>query len=155
MFSTKIKLAIFIAILAVVVFLIIRPKLTNQLNSSNEQKNPATVPKQVSQKGEPQIVSTKPDPLEDSIIAATDSVEITFNRPLQNVGEFKSRIEPNVDYKVELSSDRKTAKIIPVKGFLLGTTYTLFIGPETKFDGVGRWGQEKIYHFKTITYQGV
>lgn len=155
MFSTKIKLAIFIAILAVVVFLIIKPKLTNQLSSSNEQKNPATVPKQVSQKGEPQIVSTKPDPLEDSIIAATDSVEITFNRPLQNVGEFKSRIEPNVDYKVELSSDRKTAKIIPVKGFLLGTTYTLFIGPETKFDGVGRWGQEKIYHFKTITYQGV
>ncbi len=71
------------------------------------------------------------------------------------MGAFKSRLDPKIDYKVELSSDRKTAKIKPVKGFLLGTTYTLFIGTETKFDGVGRWGEEKIFHFKTITYRGV
>lgn len=103
----------------------------------------------------PQIVSTKPDPLEDNIISATDTVEITFNRPLENVGEFKSRIEPKIDYKAELSSDRKTAKIIPAKPYELGTTYTLFIGPETKFDGVGRWGEERIFHFRTIKYTGV
>ncbi len=107
------------------------------------------------QNDKPQIVSTKPDPLEENIVSATDTVEITFNRPLENVGEFKSKIEPKIDYKIELSSDRKTAKIKPVKSFLLGTTYTLFIGTETKFDGVGRWGEEKIFHFKTITYRGV
>ncbi|MDD5147390.1 MAG: Ig-like domain-containing protein [Candidatus Daviesbacteria bacterium] len=103
----------------------------------------------------PRIVSTKPDPLEENIVAATDTIEITFNRPLENVGEFKSKLEPNLEYKVELSSDRKTAKIKPVKSFLLGTTYTLFIGTETKFDGIGRWGEEKIYHFRTIKYTGV
>lgn len=113
-------------------------------NSSNIQQNES-----------PRIVSTKPDPLEDTIVAATEIVEITFNRPLENVGEFKNRIEPKIDYTVELSGDRKTAKIIPKKPYELGATYTLFIGTETKFDGVGRWGEEKIYHFKTIRYRGI
>lgn len=103
----------------------------------------------------PQIVSTKPNPLDNIIIPATEIVEVTFNRPLENVGEFKSRIEPKIDYKVELSGDRKTARIITTKAYDLGTTYTLFIGSETKFDGVGRWGEEKIFHFRTIKYTGV
>ncbi len=102
-----------------------------------------------------QILSTKPDPLENSIIAASDPVEITFNKPLQNIGELKIRIEPKVEFKIELSSDRKTGKIIPLKPLELGITYTLFIGPETKFDGMGNWGMEKIYHFKTVKYTGV
>lgn len=106
-------------------------------------------------KESPRIISTKPEPLEDNIIAAEEIIEITFNRPLENVGEFKLRIEPKTDHKVELSGDRKTAKIIPVKPYQLGTTYTLFIGPDSKFDGVGNWGQEKIYHFRTIKYTGV
>lgn len=103
----------------------------------------------------PYIVSTKPDPLENNIVSAGDVVEITFNRSLENVGEFKSKIEPKIDYKVELSGDRKTARIIPAKPYALGTTYTLFIGPDSKFDGVGAWGQEKIFHFSTIKYTGV
>ncbi len=103
----------------------------------------------------PKIVSTKPDPLEDTVIASTETVEITFNMSLQNSAELKLRMEPEMDYKVELSGDRKTAKIIPAKPYQLGTTYTLFIGPESKFDGVGRWGEEKIYHFRTIAYRGV
>lgn len=109
----------------------------------------------VLEKDPPIIVSTKPDPLNEAIVSTTDILEITFNRPLENVGEFKSRIEPKVDYKVELSSDRKTAKITSTKPLDLGTTFTLFIGPETKFDGVGRWGQEKVFHFKTIKYRGI
>ncbi|MDP3758730.1 MAG: hypothetical protein Q8Q86_03350, partial [Candidatus Daviesbacteria bacterium] len=109
----------------------------------------------VSPSDKPTIISTKPNPLDETIVSATEVVEITFNRPLENVGEFKVRIEPKTDYKLELSGDRKTARIIPVKPYQLGTTYTLFIGTETKFDGVGRWGEEKIYHFKTITYRGV
>lgn len=103
----------------------------------------------------PKIVGTKPDPLEEGIVAAGDTLEITFNRPLENAGEFKSRIDPEIKYKVELSGDRRTAKIVPDKPFDLGTTYTLFIGTETKFDGVGRWGEEKVFHFRTISYRGV
>lgn len=103
----------------------------------------------------PKIISTRPDPLENSIVSTTEIVEITFNRPLENIGEFKNRIDPEIDYKVELSGDRKTARILPAKPYILGTTYTLFIGPETKFEGVGRWGEEKVFHFRTITYRGV
>lgn len=103
----------------------------------------------------PQIVSTKPDPLEQTIIPATQIIEITFNRPLENVGEFKVRIEPKIDFKIELSPDRKTAKIIPIKPFELGASYTLSIGSDTKFDGVGPWGETKDFHFRTITYRGI
>ncbi len=103
----------------------------------------------------PHIVSTKPDPLDENIVSASDIVEITFNRPLENVGEFKSRIEPKIEYKVELSGDRKTARIIPAKPYGLGMTYTLSIGPDSKFDGAGAWGQDKTFHFKTIKYTGV
>lgn len=125
-------------------------------NTAKPDTSPSKPNTEANQSSEsPKIVSTKPDPLEDTIISANEVVEITFNKPLQNSGEFKLRIEPQIDYKVELSSDRKTAKIIPAKPYNLSTTYTIFIGPETKFDGSGNWGQEKIYHFKTITYRGV
>lgn len=116
---------------------------------------PATQPTPATQNELPKIVSTQPEPLDDAIVSVEQIIEITFNRSLENVGEFKVRLEPQVDYKVELSGDRKTAKIKPTKPYQLGTTYTLFIGPETKFDGVGRWGEEKVFHFRTIKYTGV
>ncbi|MBI4035671.1 Ig-like domain-containing protein [Candidatus Daviesbacteria bacterium] len=103
----------------------------------------------------PQIVSTKPDPLNETIISAAEIIEITFNRPLENVGEFKSRMEPKIEYKVELINDRKTARIIPAKPYELGATYNLYIGPDSKFDGVGEWKQDKSFHFRTIPYKGV
>ncbi len=125
------------------------------------QKKPAGTtsvgkpPNSASQTDFPHVASTKPDPLEGTIVSASEPVEITFNRPLENVGEFKLKIEPKIDFKVTLSSDRKTAKISFPKALELGVTYTLFIGTDTKFDGVGAWGQEKIYHIKTVSYRGV
>lgn len=127
----------------------------NRTTAKPSPFSPSPSPVTVSSTDKPQIVSTKPNPLDETIVSATEVIEITFNRSLENEGEFKVRIEPKTDYKIELSGDRKTAKIIPIKPYQLGTTYTLFIGTETKFDGVGRWGEEKIYHFKTITYRGV
>lgn len=103
----------------------------------------------------PQIISTKPDPLENAVVSATEVVEITFNRPLENIGEFKFRIDPKAEIKIELSPDRKTAKIIPQTPFELGVTYTIFIGPDTKFDGAGNWGKEAIYHFQTVKFRGI
>ncbi len=150
--SKKILVALGIIIIVILVFYFYKKSayVNNPLPASSE------TPKQTDiSKDPPTIVSTKPDPLEDMIISATDIVEITFNRPLENVGEFKSHIEPKIGYKVELSGDRKTAKIIPAKPYQLGTTYTLFINPDTKFDGVGEWRQDKTFHFKTITYRGV
>ncbi len=124
-------------------------------NTSKNTQIKTVVQTTPAQNDSPKIVSTKPDPLENTIVSANEIIEITFNRTLENKGEFKLRIEPKTDFKIELSSDRKTAKIIPVNPYELGKTYTIFIGTETKFDGVGRWGQEKIYHFKTVAYRGV
>lgn len=148
MINRKLLIAGVIIIVALVA--IIRQPTSS---TSSVKKSPQLV--QISPNDKPQIVSTKPDPLEENLVSGTETVEITFNRPLENVGEFKFRIEPKIDIKAELSGDRRTAKITPVKPYPLGTTFTLFIGTETKFDGVGRWGEEKIYHFKTITYRGV
>lgn len=112
-------------------------------------------PVPTSQPESPRIVSTKPNPLENAVVSATEIVEITFNRPLENIGEFKFRIDPKSEIKIELSPDRKTAKIIPQTPFELGVTYTIFIGPETKFDKAGNWGKEAIYHFQTVKFRGI
>lgn len=108
-----------------------------------------------SNKLEPQIVTTNPDPLENAVILPMQTIEITFNRPLENVGEFKNRIEPKPDYRLELSSDRKSAKIIPIKPFKLGERYNLFIQPDTKFDGHIELKRDYSYHFRTVEYKGV
>src|SRR3989338_264655 len=80
---------------------------------------------QPTQNDKPQIISTKPDPLDNIIIPADQIIEISFNRPLQNAPEFRIKFEPKIEFKVELSSDRKTAKIIPIKPYELGSSYTL------------------------------
>lgn len=146
----KIILAVLIVIGAILIY-----NFQNLLPSKSQSQKPIEQTPAPSQNESPEIVSTKPDPLEDTIITATEIIEITFNRPLENVGEFKLRMEPKIDYKLELSGDRKTAKIIPVKPYHLGTGYTIYIGTETKFDGIGRWGEEKIFHYRTIKYTGV
>lgn len=103
-----------------------------------------------------QVVSSKPSPLEEAIVVPTQTIEITFSQPLENVGEFKYRLDPKPqEAQVELSSDRKTAKIIPIKPFTLGARYTLFITTDTKFDGRKVTQQDLIFHFSVIPYQGV
>lgn len=103
----------------------------------------------------PQIVSTKPNPLDNTVVAQDEEIEIVFNRSLENEGELKVRIEPKIEFKKSLSADRKTARITFEKPLELGTSYTLFITGDTKFDGVGSWGQEKNFHFQTIKFRGV
>lgn len=145
-------------VIILTIILILIGTTLSKINTQRPEslKNTTEIKKEVAAENEPpKIVSTKPDPLEEAIISASEVVEITFNRPLENVGEFKLRIEPKVDVKVELSGDRKTARIIAIQPYSLGQTYTIFIGTETKFDGVGRWGEEKIFHFRTIKYRGI
>lgn len=147
-FSKKILIIILITLTGLVVFFV-----TKNIRKTDSPK--PTAQSVNADSDEPRIVSTKPDPLNETIIPASQVIEITFNKPLQNVPEFKVRIEPKVDFKVELSFDRKTAKITPLKPLGLGTAYTLTINPDTKFDGVGNWGQTKDFHFRTIKYRGV
>ena len=101
------------------------------------------------------VVSTVPENLDGSVILPTQIIEITFNQPMENRGEFKNKIDPPAEYEIKLSDDRKTAKIILTKPFKLGTGYTLFIKPDTKFDGKKILDKELIYHFNTISYKGV
>lgn len=123
----------------------------------NKQTNPSPSPASttVANQQKPAIVSTNPDPLENIIIPADQVIEITFNKAIENKDEFKYRIEPKTEVKIELSPDRKTVKIIPVTPYELGTTFTLFISTETKFDNKEKLEGEKIFHYNTIKYRGV
>lgn len=123
------------------------PTVSNTQNTSKQIISSST--------DSPQIISTIPDPLDNSIVPADQIIQITFNKPLQNAPELKTRIEPKIDYKIELSQDRKTAKIIPAKLYDLGATYTFFISPESKFDGGGSLDGGKVFHFRTVRYTGV
>lgn len=152
--TLKWKIIIFLLLGGVLIFFF-QTTYNNKPKAETTPVTPTSPPNSVSPNNPPQIISTKPDPLEDNIISSAEEIDITFNRSLQNSAEFRVRMEPETDLKVELSGDRKTARIIPSKPYPLGTTFTLFISPETKFDGVGSWGQEKVFHFRTIKYTGV
>lgn len=149
----KLKLILIILVVIGVVFLIwkvfLTPKTTQPVNRTQ------SYPNQIKESDPPEIISTKPEPLDHAIISTNEVVEITFNRPLQNVGEFKVKMEPKIEFKIELSQDRKTAKIKTAKPYELGAGYTLSIGPDTKFDGMGDWGKDQTFQFRTIKYSGV
>lgn len=101
----------------------------------------------------PTIIST--NPVDESILGQDQVIEVTFNRSLENEGEFKIRFEPEFKYKKTVTQDRKTAIITPEEPLELGTTFTLFVLPATKFDGGVNFGEEKVFHFKTIKYRGL
>ncbi|MEK7616555.1 MAG: Ig-like domain-containing protein [Patescibacteria group bacterium] len=145
----KIILGIIIVLTAAYIF------LSQEDKPIPEGSQQSTAPMAISENEPPKIVSTKPDPLEGSIVSAKETVEIRFNKPLENAPEFKHRIDPEIEYNLELSFNRKTVKITPKKEFELGTTYTLFIHQDAKFEGGERLDGEKVFHFRTIQYSGV
>lgn len=136
-----------IIIITVIIFIIV-------IILGLRQDKPTTAPQPSSQPNTPRLISTNPNPLEDTIIAADQIIEITFSHPLENIPEFKTKIEPKTDYRVELSGDKKIVKIIPVAPFELGTTYTLFIAADSKFEGGARLDKELNFHFRTVRYRG-
>ncbi len=82
------------------------------------------------------------------------TLELTFDQPIENRGEVKNTLDPKQDYTVELSQDKKTAKFIPNKPYISGREYTLTIKSDTKFDGKKTLGHDEVFHFRTISYQG-
>jgi hypothetical protein len=113
---------------------------------------------EVLQTDSPVVMATSPEAMKEKktvVVLPTQTIEITFNQPLENVPETKIVIEPKADYKVELSGDRKTLKIIPVTPYALGQGYSLFVKGETKFDGKKTLGSDVDFHFATISYNGV
>lgn len=147
-----ILMATIIGLISIAIFyrgLYTRPE---RLHDTNSQAQSTT------QSNQPVVVVTTPDPLEEAVILPTQTIEITFNYPLENVPEFKNKMDPKFGYKVELSFDKKTVKIIPLKPYSPGVEYTFFILPDTKFEsptGKKLLKNEIIYHFKTVTYKGV
>ncbi len=107
------------------------------------------------QDSSPKIVSVRPDFNQNPIILPDQNIEIEFNLPLENIGEFKHRIDTFKDYETKISLDRKTVTIIPKKPFDLGRSFTLFILGDTKFDGHKTLGVEQHFSFRTIAYHGV
>lgn len=151
--TLKQKIMVMVAIVGAALIFIFKEGLyskpvTQNTDSKIEERNQ-------SQDTEPRVVSTNPENLDGLTILADQTIEITFNLPLENKGEFKYRIDPEAEVEIKLSDDRKTAKIIPLKSFSLGTSFTLTIKPDTKFDGKKQLNRDIIYHFKTVSYKGV
>lgn len=146
----KIIIVVFTVLLLVGAFVYGKGVFTNKQQPEN--KPPSA---QTAEVPSAEIVSTKPDPLDKAVIPADQIIEITFNKPLRAPSELKLRIEPETKYKIELSEDRKTAKIIIEKPFELNTNYAFYIGADTKFDGIDRWGKDITYRFQTIKFRGL
>lgn len=104
----------------------------------------------------PHLVSSNPEGLKEGVVIPADKIiEITFSHPIENRGEVKSKMDPAIKYNIELSSDKKTVKLIPEKPYELGRGFTFYITNETKFDGGLRLDNGLDFHFQTIPYKGV
>ncbi len=105
------------------------------------------------------VVSAKPPSLDGATILPTDSLEITFNKPV-SLSEFKHHFDPDVKHDVEPvgQSNPKGAysfKITFKKPLELGAGYTLFIESATHTQDGETLDREYNYHIKTIGYRGV
>lgn len=121
----------------------------------NKQTNKAPVNQPETLK----IISTKPEPLDESTILPKDGIEITFNYPIYR-SELKHRFDPELGHVVEavngIDSEMSTTfKITFSNSLELGRGYTLFVLPETHDQKNHTLEHEYIYHFKTISYRGV
>ncbi len=150
----RLKLVILLVIIGVIgltVFFNYRDSSNSekQSNSSEKAETPA------SPNDRPKVVSITPTPGENNVLLPTQPIEITFNIPVQNGGEFKHKLDPKLEYDISTSNDRKTIIIKPKSTYPLGQGITLIISPETKFDNQQKLENEVIYHFQTIQYKGV
>lgn len=150
--TLKQKVIGIIAIIGTVLILIFQggfyPKTSANLEKSSEKAVAA-------QTNNPEIISTSPSSLDSAVLWGAESIEITFNTPLENVPELKYKFEPQSELKVELINNKKTAKFTPVKPLPFGVGFTLTIQGESKFDGKKTLGKEYTYHFRTIEYKGI
>lgn len=135
------KLIILIVVLSIVLVVVHQQKIFNKPpNSPSEEKI--------------MVLSTNPSPIDGQVLLPTQNLEVTFNKPLINEPETNVLFDPVVDFKKELSLDRKTVKIILNKPYQLGQGYTFFIKKGAKFDGLNL-EDDIIFHFRTINYRGI
>lgn len=111
----------------------------------------------------PALVSTSPVDLSpNSSILPAQQIQLNFNLPLENIGEFKYKITPVVELNAMLSGDRKTVTITPKLPYPLGKSFEIEVLPDSKFnpDPANKSTQQRLENsifvkFKTIDYRGV
>lgn len=105
------------------------------------------------------IVSTNPNPLDEATILPTQSIEITFSKPIFK-SEFKHGLDPEIDHEIEVVSGEskeygKTMRIVFKKPLEFGSGYTLFILQNTHSEEKLTLEREYQYHFRTVKYNGI
>lgn len=127
----------------------------------NKMKNSVVQPQKTATQTQQslKIISTEPDQLDGVTILPTDSIEITFNKPI-SVSEFKHHFDPEVEHSVEAIGQTSSKgayqfKITFKKPLELGAGYTLFIESATHTQEGDTLDHEYNYHIKTIGYRGV
>ncbi len=143
------------AALGLLLILLARIGLSASSNVPKISSSQSQVTTQPGQNDRVEVLSTSPTPLNGSTVFPTQTIQITFSQPAQNIPELKVRIEPSVELNLQLSLDRKTLKISPKTTFGLQQGYNLIIPADAKFDGSKTLGKDMQFHFKTIDYSGV
>ena len=102
------------------------------------------------------LVSTNPANLDNSTISPNQTIQLTFNSPIdEQYQKFQISLDPNIDYQTQLTDDKKTLTITPDKGFGFGQGYTLTIKSGNKFLNGQTLDHDITIHFTTTQYSGV
>lgn len=104
----------------------------------------------------PHLVSTNPEGLKGGVlITPSQIIEISFSHPIENRGEVKYQVTPEVEYNIELTDDRKTVLLNPVRPYETGRGFSFIIKQDTKFDGGKRLPYDEVFNFNTIPHRGI
>lgn len=113
-------------------------------------------PSVVKDLGNIKILSTKPTNLNGITLLPTDSIEIVFNNPMVAFDpNYHVVIDPKTEVETKASDDRKTITIKPKKSWAVGTSYSLMIKNNLKFEGDNTLGQDVNFNFHTLAIKGI
>lgn len=104
----------------------------------------------------PRLVSTSPEGLKEGVLITPSQVlEISFSHPIENRGEVKYQVTPEVEYEIELTDDRKTVLLKTKRPYETGRGFSFIIKQDTKFDGGKRLPYDEVFNFNTIPHRGI
>ncbi len=123
--------------------------------SSSQSQSSNSLPQEVDP-NTPHLVSTNPKGLKEGVlITPSQIIEISFSHPIENRGEVKYQVTPEVEYNIELTDDRKTVLLNPVRPYGTGRGFSFIIKQDTKFDGGKRLTSDEVFNFNTIPHRGI
>ena len=148
------KTILLIFILILLIFILLGVQLLFKKNAEKDQPLPsAPIPVFIKPSPAPKFSITSTN-ISSELINVIDSIEITFNRPVDNE-TLALKITPEENILPLFDSSLTKLSIKPVNVWNYNTSYTIIISAQTKSEDNNSLDKNYEFTFKTIPYYGI